>query len=64
MKPLNRLWNLPIKNPTQTAYTRFMRGPESGIRSAFSDAEAAFTRDMENRLKTPYDELWRDGGTR
>jgi len=59
MKPLDALWNLPVKNPTQTAYTRFLRGPEGEIKTAFTNSQSQWQKEMTDRLKTDYDELWR-----
>ena len=59
MKPLDALWNLAPRNETQTAYTRFLRGPESEIKSAFTNSQSQWQKEMTDRLKTDYDELWR-----
>lgn len=65
MKPLNALWNLPGKNPTQTAYARFLKGPGGEFRTAFSESAVDFEKAMKARLVTPYERLWRgDGGDR
>lgn len=62
MKPLNKLWNIAPRNPTQTAYSRFMRGPEGEIKTMFTESRLAWDKEMRDRLKTPYDELWRGEG--
>jgi hypothetical protein len=64
MKPLNKLWNLAPRNPTQTAMTRFLRGPESGLKSAFSASHDAFEKNMSDRLNTDYDQFWKNGVTK
>lgn len=58
MNQTDRLRNIFPRNPTQTALIRFMRTPRGEVRSAFSDAQDEFGRQMEGRLKTAYSELW------
>jgi len=38
----NKLLNIFPKNPTQTKYLRFLRGPRSGLQSSFSEARKKF----------------------
>lgn len=61
MRDIEARWrNAAPRNPVQTAYLRFLRGPGGEIRTAFSDstdAFAAYTAPSNSLLKTPYDEL-------
>jgi hypothetical protein len=63
MKPLNALYNVFPRNPTETAYMRFLKGPEGDIKTAFSESRLAWDKEMRDRLKTPYEEMWRGGVT-
>ncbi len=54
-------------NPTQTAYFRFLRSPESSLETQFDKVEREFRRRfIETKLKTIYSEylepLGRTGG--
>jgi hypothetical protein len=60
---LNALWNIAPRNPTQTAYTRFLKTPEGRMRTAFTDAQDAFQAMGDNVLKTAYSDIL-DGGKR
>jgi len=51
---LNKLWNLPIKNPTQTKYNRFRVGPGGRLKSGFTDAVESFEKAMRKE-KTIYE---------
>lgn len=55
---LNRsaFWNVAPRNRTQTAYTRFLKGPGAGLKSQFTESAAAFRRFGEEALKTSYTE--------
>lgn len=54
---LNKLWNLPIKNPTQNRYLRFMKTPEGRLQSMFSRSTVAFNKKDMQGIKTAYSEL-------
>jgi len=48
--------NLAPRNPTQTRYRRFVRGPGAEMQDAFSQSKKAFTKrmkkmDIKNILK-------------
>ncbi len=65
MKPLpNPLLNIAPRNRTQTSYTRFLKQPGGEIRTAFSESRSAFRKTMDDAMKSPYDEFWRqdEGG--
>ena len=52
---LNKLWNLPIKNPTQTSrYFRFLKGPDSEIKTQFSESVSNFNQKNKDLFKTRY----------
>jgi len=56
---LNKLWNLPIKNPAQTSrYFRFLKGPDSEIKTMFTESVDKFNKTKKyinrDRLKTTY----------
>lgn len=59
---LNTLWNVAPRNPTQTAYTRFLRNPSEPLKTAFSIAQESFDKEMADRLKTSYSDLLDDTG--
>ena len=46
--------NRPIKNPTQTRFLRFRKGPRGEIQSSFSDAVKGFNKSMKP-YKTIYE---------
>ena len=52
--------NLPVKNPTQTRYTRFMRMPYTRLESAFTRSEDKYRTLMNNALKNRYSEYLED----
>ena len=49
-------WNRAPKNPTQTTYTRFLKGPSAEIKSAFTENKDRLQKFGENALKTRYSE--------
>ena len=52
---LNTLWNLPIKNPTQTSrYFRFLKGPDSEIKTMFTESVSKFAEKNKDLLRTRY----------
>jgi len=52
---LTKLWNLPIKNPTQTSrYFRFLRGPDSEIKTMFTESVDKFNKKNKDLLTTRY----------
>jgi len=52
---LNKLWNLPIKNPTQTSrYFRFLKGPDSEIKTMFTESVSRFNQKNKDLLHTRY----------
>jgi hypothetical protein len=58
---LNKLWNLPIKNPTQTSrYFRFLRGPDSEIKTMFTESVGKFNQKNKDKLKTRYSKFLGD----
>lgn len=46
--------NLPVKNPTQNRYTRFMETPYGELKSSFTDFSDNFAKHMEDVLKTRF----------
>ena len=55
---LNKLYNLPIKNPTQTSrYFRFLKGPDSEIKTMFTESVSRFAKKNEDLLHTRYDKF-------
>jgi hypothetical protein len=56
MKPLinSKFINLPIKNPTQTAYNRFRPGVGKLPPTPFSKMEHDIDKILGDRLKTEY----------
>ena len=55
----SRWWNEFPKNPTQTAYLRFLKTPKSGLPDPFKDRIGDVFK--SDRFKTTYSDLW-DGG--
>jgi len=57
---LGKSWfiNLPPRNPTQTIYTRFLRGPEAEIKTMFSESKADWKNRSRNALRTIYTDLF------
>lgn len=56
-----RFINLPIKNPTQTQYLRFLESPGKMQKSAFIRNKDKFKSDSDKILKTRYTELFKEG---
>jgi len=52
----SRLWNTPVKNRTQTFYTRFLKGPSAELKSQFTASQEAFEKFGKDALKTKYSE--------
>lgn len=48
--------NLPVKNPTQNRWTRFMKMPYTKIESGFTKSQDDFKELMNGLLKTRYTE--------
>lgn len=49
--------NLPIKNPTQTMYMRFLKSPASKLDSDFNKSQEDFNKqikDINKPIKTDY----------
>ena len=46
--------NIFPQNPTQTRYFRFLKGPDSEIKTMFTESVSKFTQGNEKRLKTRY----------
>jgi hypothetical protein len=63
MERLNKLWNLPVKNPTQTAYTRFLNAPWGEIKTPFTQSLKAWESAGKDAWKTSYDSLWKKEAT-
>ena len=59
---LGKAWfiNLPPRNPTQTIYTRFLRGPEAEIKTSYTWSKKNFDDLMDNALKTVWTDLFLD----
>jgi hypothetical protein len=53
-------WNIAPRNRTQTAYTRFLKGPGAELKSQFTESVAAFKKLGENSLRTRYTEFLED----
>ncbi len=53
----SQFWNSPVKNRTQTFYTRFLKGPSAELKSQFTASKEAFGKFSENALETRYTEL-------
>ena len=51
---LTKLWNTFPHNPTQTRYFRFLKGPDSEIKTAFTESVAKFNQKNKDKLKTRY----------
>ena len=49
-----RAWNIAPRNPTQTAYTRFLKGPSGPLKSQFTESKEMFSKFGEDALKTRY----------
>ena len=54
-----KFWNRPLKNPTQTRYLRFRRGPQGKLKTGFSDAIESFDKAMKEK-KTIYEKYFGD----
>jgi hypothetical protein len=50
--------NLPPRNPTQTIYTRFLRGPEAEIKTMFGAKKSEWRDRQKNALRTHYTDLF------
>ena len=58
---LNALWNLPIKNPTQTSrYFRFLKGPNSEIKTQFTESVSNFNKKKKDLFLTKYSKFLGD----
>ena len=56
----NMFWNLPVRNPTQTAFRRFAKVPHGVMRSAFSDSQESFTKSnplVAGKIDTPFSDI-------
>jgi len=56
----NMFWNLPVRNPTQTAFRRFAKVPHGVMRSAFSDSQEEFTKSNPLKVReidTPFSDI-------
>lgn len=51
---LNKLWNIYPKNPTQTRYFRFLRGPDSEIKTQFTESVGNFNKKKKDLFLTKY----------
>ncbi len=50
---LNKLWNTFPRNKTQTRYFRFLKSPNSEIKTAFTDSVSTFTQ-RNKKIVTKY----------
>lgn len=58
---LNTLWNLPVKNPTQTSrYFRFLKTPDSEIKTMFTESVGKFNQKKKDLFKTRYSQFLGD----
>ena len=55
----NKFWNIFPKNPTQTAYFRFLKKPDGEIKTGFSESKKRFGSYSKDGLKTEFDDLLR-----
>jgi hypothetical protein len=49
-----RAWNIAPRNPTQTFYARFLKGPGGTLKSQFTASKEEFEKFGEDALKTRY----------
>jgi hypothetical protein len=54
---LDKLWNIPPQNPTQTRYLRFLRSPEGRLKTMWSEGMERFNQKMVKGIQTAYSEL-------
>ena len=52
--------NMPLRNPTQTRYRRFVKMPYGEMKSGFSESGERFKGVLKKALKTRYSELWEE----
>jgi len=61
-----KIWNTPIKNRTQTMFTRFVQMPHGETRTFFSDSQEDWKRRQDlfknYKLKTKYDQYFENAG--
>jgi len=63
MKLNNARWrNLFPKNPTQTAYLRFMPKPTGEIKTLYTESVKKFNKLDKDRLKTRFTDLIKEIG--
>ena len=51
---LNTLWNIFPKNPTQTRYLRFLKTPDSEIKTMFTESVSNFNQKKKDLFLTKY----------
>ncbi len=49
-------WNLPVSNPIQNRYRRFMKTPHSDLKTAFTDSIEWFDK-FKDEQKTVYERM-------
>ena len=50
----NILWNTFPQNPVQTKYFRFLKGPDSEIKTMFTESVSRFNQKNKDLLHTRY----------
>jgi hypothetical protein len=56
---LNKLWNVFPQNPTQTKYLRFLKGPDSEIKTQFTESVSNFNKKKKDLFLTKYSKFIR-----
>jgi len=51
---LTTLWNIFPHNPTQTRYFRFLKGPDSEIKTQFTESMSNFNKKKKDLFLTKY----------
>ena len=51
----SRVWNQPLRNPTQTLYRRFVRAPHGEFRSMFMDVSDRLDKLKKHALERKWE---------
>ena len=52
-----KMWNLPLRNPTQNIYRRFVRTPQAGLEDRLADYKRGWDDIMKKALRSRIEEM-------
>ena len=52
-----KMWNLPLRNPTQSTYVRFVRQPQAGLPDMLADYKRGWDDIKNTALRSRLEEM-------